>query len=356
MAVGIDEVEAASRRLASRVVKTILMDSSGLTDRLSTSTTLPTALIHLLQVSQVFFKCEMFQHTGSMKYRGATNAVLAHLERLRTSPDDVDGERRLAAGGTVTFVAHSSGNHGHAVAKAAAEEGHACVVVMPRDAPPPKIAAIRAVGATVVLCEPNHAAREAGCEIVMRECAQAAKHAVLVRPSDDDCVIAGQGTIGLEILSDLPDVDGVIVPVGGGATISGVALALKTRKPSVKVFGAEPLNADDAARSLAARTLQGFEAGQPNTIADGLRAPLCARTFAHIAAHVDDIITVTESELKQALVLVFERLKVVIEPAAAASAAVVLFHAHRLHGCSKLVVLLSGGNVDFLNFRALVAD
>lgn len=336
MGVSISDVEEAFLRIQHRLHVTPLLRSTSLVDTAASN------CVGIPAIVDILFKCENFQHTGSFKFRGATNAVLAFLE---TTPNT-----------DVVFVTHSSGNHGQALAKAAKDANQRCVIVVPSDAPTPKLAAMEDFGATIVLCEPNQAAREQTCARVMAETEASGRKAVLVLPFDDDRVIAGQGTLGLELASQLPtDVDAVVVPVGGGGLISGVSLALKAKRPGIKVFGAEPANANDAARSFAAKRVQKHTPGQPNTIADGLKTTVCDRTLSHILANVDDIILVTEDEMKRALRLTMERLKVVIEPSASVGVATVLFHPEKLRGCTKVAVILCGGNVDLLCLPKLLS-
>jgi threonine dehydratase len=284
------------------------------------------------------WKCENLQRTGAFKARGAVNAV-AFLQE--TTPE------------LAVFVTHSSGNHGQALAYACKTFGKRAKVVVPSDAPAPKVQGLRRLGAEIVFCEPNQRAREATCDKVLATCAQGTGR--LLHPYDDPLVIAGQGTVGLEILGQVQlgaATDAVLVPVGGGGMISGIATAVKGRASHVQVIGAEPLNADDATRSFnqgpnGTRPLP-HRPGMPNTIGDGLRATLSARTFAHLRARVDDVVSVSEDQIRRAMRLVFEHLKVVIEPSAGVGAAVALLpeFAERRAGWKRVVVVLCGGNVD----------
>jgi threonine dehydratase/serine racemase len=272
---------------------------------------------------QLFFKCESFQKTGSFKARGALNAVRA-----------LD-----AASAPRGVVTHSSGNHAQALAWAASTRGIPCYVVMPTNAPDSKRAAVIGYGGRITDCEPTLAARVSGCAKV-----QAETGATLVPPFDHPLVIAGQGTIALELLEQVPDLTHVIVPVGGGGLIAGITLALRERRPDVIVVGAEPANADDAARSKASG--ERLEQLNPNTIADGLRTSLGDLTWPVVRDLVARIVTPSEAEIAAAMRLVFTRLKVVIEPSAGVSAAVALRAAELAPTTARIGVVLCGGNVD----------
>jgi threonine dehydratase len=319
------DVQAAGERVRGVVMETPILRS----DVFEASTGL----------AYLGWKCENLQRTGAFKARGAVNA-LAALSRSHPSLE--------------VFVTHSSGNHGQAMAYACNLNKKKARVVVPSDAPAPKVAGLRRLNADLTFCTPTQKAREETCAKLLAE-SGGADRARLLHPYDDPLVIAGQGTIGLEILAQVGGpsaIDAVIVPVGGGGLISGVATAIKGLAPNVKVFGAEPLNADDAARSFHAgsgtATPLAHRPGMPDTIGDGLKAMLSPRTFAHIRTRVDDIITVTEDQMKQAMRLVMDELKVVIEPSAAVGAAVALLpeFRDRLQGCKRVVVILCGGNVD----------
>jgi len=268
------------------------------------------------------FKCENFQKIGAFKARGATNAVFALAAEL-------------AARGVVT---HSSGNHGAALAYAAARRGIPAWVVMPENAPRVKQDNVRRQGATIRFCAPTAAAREAACAMV-----QAETGAVLVHPFDNADVIAGQGTAALELLEDAPDLDVVIAPVGGGGLLSGTAIAAKGAKPGVQVFGAEPANADDALRSFRSGRVE--PVATTTTIADGLRTPLCARTLAAIRAGVDAIGLASEQAIVRAMRMIWERMKIVVEPSCAVPLACLLEGTLDAKG-RDVGIVLSGGNVD----------
>jgi threonine dehydratase len=272
--------------------------------------------------ARLVFKCENFQKIGAFKARGATNAVFA-----------LDAGR--AARGVVT---HSSGNHGAALAYAAARRGIPAWVVMPENAPKVKQDNVRRQGATIRFCAPTAAAREAECAKV-----QAETGAVLVHPFDNEDVIAGQGTAALELLEDAPDLDAVIAPVGGGGLLSGTAIAARGSKPGLRVFGAEPANADDAARSFASGRVEAVASA--TTIADGLRTPLSPRTLGAIRAHVAAIGLASEAAIVRAMRMTWERMKIVIEPSCAVPLACLLEGTLDVKG-ARVGVVLSGGNVD----------
>lgn len=269
--------------------------------------------------ARLLFKCECFQKVGAFKARGAANAVLS-----------LSAEQ--ASRGVAT---HSSGNHGAALAWAAGTRGIASHVVMPRTSKAVKKAAVAGYGARIVVCEPTLAAREAALAEVV-----AATGATFIHPYNDPRVIAGQGTAALELLDQAEGLDAVLAPVGGGGLLSGTALAASRR---AAVWGAEPAAADDAYRSL--REGRIVPSLDPRTIADGLRTSLGTRTFALIRAHVAGIVTVSEAAIVQAMRLVWERMKVIIEPSSAVPLAALLEGALDLSG-QRVGIIVSGGNVD----------
>lgn len=272
--------------------------------------------------ARLFFKCECFQRAGAFKFRGASNAVLSLPEEQ-------------ARRGVVT---HSSGNHAAALALAAQLRGIPAHIVMPRDAPRIKQQAVAAYGGRITLCEPTLAGRHSGAAGI-----QAETGAVLVHPYDDPAVVAGQGTVALEFLEQAPGLDAMIAPVSGGGLLGGLCLATAALSPGTELYGAEPLQADDACRSLREGRL--VPGGAADTIADGLRAALSERTFAVLRRHVREILTVTETQIVAAMRLVWERMKLVIEPSAAVPVAAVLAERERFQG-RRVGVVLSGGNVD----------
>ncbi|QQQ75758.1 threonine/serine dehydratase [Saccharothrix sp. 6-C] len=277
----------------------------------------------------LLLKPENLQTTGSFKIRGACNAVES------MSPH----QRKL---GVITY---SSGNHAQALAYAARTHGVKCTVVMPDDAKPVKVAATKALGADVVTVPP--ADRKAHAERLASENGYA-----LVPPYDHPLVIAGQGTVGLEIVEDVPDVDVVLVPVGGGALAAGVASAVKSLRPTARVIGVEPELAADAAEGLSSGRRAEWSMTQTGrTVADGLRTNLSELTFAHLQAHLDGIVTVAEHELLDAVRTLATGAHLVVEPSGAATVAAFLHHADQLP-TGRTVAVLSGGNVD----TSLLAD
>lgn len=284
---------------------------------------------------RVWFKCENQQRAGAFKIRGALNAVLQ-----LSAP---------ARGARPRVATHSSGNHGAALALAAADHGYECVVVMPANSAAPKLAAVAAAGARVVRCAPGIAAREAALAQLLAEAP-----AELVHPYDDARVIAGQGTAALELLQERPDLTSLLAPVGGGGLIGGSALAVRgLRGRDCRVFAAEPAAADDAARSFRSGVRQ--PPGNPDTIADGLRGALGLRNFALLTALVDDVVTVSEAEIIAAMRTVLQDLRLLVEPSSAVPVAALLAGRCRLPP-GDVGVILSGGNVDlaqcaFLNPR-----
>jgi threonine dehydratase len=308
--IGLEDIGAARRRLRGVALRTPLVPCLG-----------------GREYRALYFKPESLQPTGAFKLRGAYNKIST------LSPD----ERRRGV------VAHSSGNHAQAVAYAARALGTRAVIVMPRSAPRVKFEATEALGAEVVPVGADSAerARRAG-EL-------AAEHGyVPVPPYDDEVLIAGQGTIGPEILEDLPEVETVLVPVSGGGLISGVAAAIKLSSPGVRVIGVEPELAADARASLRSGRLVEFPAEQVGrTVADGLRVQrLGEAPFEHVMAFVDDIVAVTEEEILEAMRRLALRVRLVAEPSGAVTFAAHLFHADELPASRRTVAVISGGNVE----------
>jgi threonine dehydratase len=280
------------------------------------------ATLDALVGGRLFFKCENLQRVGAFKARGAHNAVLALSE----------AEARRGV------VTHSSGNHGAAVALAARSRGIPAYVVMPRTSAEVKKQSVARYGAAVTLCEPTLAAREQTAARISAETG-----ACFVHPYNDLRVMAGQGTSALELLEDVPELDLLLCPVGGGGQLSGVAVAAKGVRPTIRVVGAEPTAADDAQRSFRSGLL--VPAGDPQTLADGLRSSLGDLTFALIRRHVDDIVTASEANIVRAMRLVWEVMKLVIEPSAAVPVAALLERS-LVVADQRVGVILSGGNVD----------
>jgi len=302
-----EAIRAAHRRIAPHIHRTPVVTSASL---------------DAMTGARFYFKCENLQKTGSFKIRGATNAIFS----LSAAE---------AAQGVVT---HSSGNHAAAVAFAAKQGGIRAWIVMPSNAPEVKRRAVEAYGGEITFCEPTLTARENTAAEIIRKTG-----AVLIHPFDDDRIIAGQATAALELLENISDLDFILAPVSGGGLLSGTAIAAKSLRPAIRVVGCEPKNADDAYRSLAAGRIVPME--HPDTIADGLRASLAERTFAILRQHVEQIELVTEEEIIAAMRLVWERMKLVIEPSAAVAVAPLVARRLPVEG-KKVGVILSGGNLD----------
>ena len=308
-AADLDSIRAAQRRIDPFVRRTPVLTS---------------ATLDAMSGRRLWFKCELFQRTGSFKFRGATNAV-----RML---DD-----REAARGVVT---HSSGNHAQALALAAQMRGIPAHVVMPSNSAEIKKAAVRGYGGTIVECEPTLEARESTAARVIAETGGA-----MVPPFNHSNVIAGQGTIALELLDECPQLDAIVVPLGGGGLISGIAIAAKALKPSIRIIGAEPELAGDAAASKRSGTIE--PAMKPVTIADGLRTSLGPLTFPVVRDLVDEIVLVTEADIASHIRLVWERMKLTIEPSAAVGVAVACSDWMRKQkDHADVGVVLCGGNVD----------
>jgi threonine dehydratase len=309
--VALSDIEAAFERVKDSVVKTPVM----------TSTT-----IDALTGSNVFFKCENFQRVGAFKFRGAFNAVslLTDEERQR---------------GVIT---HSSGNHAQALAFASSKQGVRCTVVMPSSSPAVKMEATEGYGAEVVVCEPTLAARQSTASTLIEEHGY-----TLVHPYDNPNIIAGAGTAAYELIKKTGPLDAVFAPVGGGGLLSGTSIATKGLLPKAEVIAGEPKGADDAYRSFTSGELH--PSVNPNTIADGLLTSLSELTFSIIRKHVDRIVTVSDEEIITAMRLLWERMKIVVEPSGAVSLAALLQIADQLKG-RRIGVILSGGNVDLDRF------
>jgi threonine dehydratase len=272
--------------------------------------------------SDLHFKAENLQKVGAFKARGAANAVFT------LAPE------KLAAG----VATHSSGNHGAALARAASLREMPAYIVMPENAPRPKKEAVAAYGGRIIECEPTLAAREQTLQQVLLE-----HHAEVVHPYDDVRVIAGQGTVALELLEQLGQLDAVVIPVGGGGLLAGMAIAIKALAPRVEVIGAEPAGADDAFRSFGLGRWVPQE--NPCTIADGLLTSLGRINFPLIQSSVDTILTVEEDSIVEAMQLQWSRMKTVVEPSGSVSFAAVLEYPQRFRG-RRVACVISGGNVD----------
>jgi threonine dehydratase len=283
---------------------------------------LTSARLDAASAASLFFKCENFQKIGAFKARGATNAVFAL--------DEETAKRGVAT--------HSSGNHAAALSRAAKLRGIAAHIVMPSNSSQVKVRAVEGYGGRIVFCEPNQRAREEACGRVLAETG-----ATLIHPFENEDVMAGQGTVALELLEDVPDLDIVLCPVGGGGVLSGTAVAAKSLRPAIKIIATEPVGADDAAQSFHARRLVNQE--QKNTIADGLRTDLGAPNFALIQRYVDDVVTVADESIIAAMRVIWETMKIVVESSGAVSYAAIL--EEKIDCRSKRVgIILTGGNVD----------
>jgi threonine dehydratase len=278
--------------------------------------------INAMAGCEIFFKCENFQKVGAFKARGAANAV----RKL--------GEEEKSRG----VATHSSGNHAAALARAATVAGIKSYIVMPSNAPEIKKKAVKSYGGEIIECEPTLAARESTLADVV-----AKTGATFIPPYDFRDVIEGQATCALELIEDCPDLEVIMAPVGGGGLLAGTALSTHYLSPHTKVIGAEPKGADDAFRSFQAREL--IPMVGPNTIADGLLTSLGKLNFSIIMEHVDDILTVGENEIIEAMRLIYERMKLIIEPSCAVPLAALLLNKEKFAG-KKVGIILSGGNVD----------
>ena len=313
--VTLNDIRQAQERLRGIAVRTPLIGSQIHQDHRSSD------------IRKLYLKPENLQPIGAFKLRGAYNKIAS------LTPDELSR-------GVITY---SSGNHAQGVAYAARAQGAKAVVVMPNDAPALKREATAALGAEVVLVGPGSLERQQKAEEL------AAQHGyVVVPPYNDEQIIAGQGTMGLEILEDLPEVETVLVPVGGGGMISGIASAIKLSRPAVRVIGAEPELAADAQASLRSGKLVQLPAEEVSrTVADGLRTQsLGPITFEHIRRYVDDIVTVSEYEIRQAMRVLAANPKTVAEPSGTVAVAAFLFHREQLPHTEMNVAVISGGNID----------
>ncbi len=306
MSLTFDDIKAAHERIRTRVKRTPVLTSAQLDAQTG---------------GQLFFKCENLQEVGAFKARGAANAVFQLTDAQ-------------AANGVVT---HSSGNHAAALARAARLRGIAAYIVMPSNSALTKVRNVESFGGKITFCEPNQAAREQACAKIAAETG-----ATLVHPFENFLVMAGQGTAVLEFLADQPDLELMLVPVGGGGLLSGTAVAAKGVKPGIKVIGTEPAQADDASQS--------FHSGKrvatvANTIADGLRTSIGEPNFAVMQASVDDVVTVTEQSIVTAMRQLWEALRVIVEPSAAVPFAAILEGRVNVKD-QRVGIILSGGNVD----------
>ncbi len=281
--------------------------------------------------ARLFFKCEGFQKVGAFKFRGACNAVMSI------------GEAEARAG----VATHSSGNHAAALALAARIRGTVAHIVMPRTAPAVKRAAVEGYGARITTCEPTLASREETLRAVVAETG-----ARVVHPYNDHRVMAGQGTAALELVEEVPGLEVVMAPVGGGGLMSGTCIAVSALEPRARLVAAEPAGADDAARSLVEGRI--VPQTDPRTIADGLRTQLGTLTFPILRDHLERIVTVSEEAILDALLLVWQRMKIVIEPSSAVPLAALVEGGLGVKGL-RVGIILTGGNVDVQDLAGMLA-
>ncbi|KAL1326579.1 hypothetical protein HN51_036697 [Arachis hypogaea] len=311
-AADISSIKEAHDRIKPFILKTPVMSSTSL---------------NALSGRHLYFKCECFQKGGAFKFRGACNAVF--------SLDDEDASKGV--------VTHSSGNHAAALALAAKLRGIAAYIVIPKNAPTCKVENVKRYGGQVVWSEASVQSREEIANKVWQETG-----AIFVHPYNDGRILSGQGTISLELLEQVPQIDTLVVPISGGGLISGIALAAKSINPAIRIFAAEPKGADDAAQSKVAGRI--ITMAKTNTIADGLRAFLGDFTWPVVRDLVEEVITVEDSEIIKAMKLCFEILKVVVEPSGAIGLAAVLSDTFQKNlawkDCKHIGIVVSGGNVD----------
>ena len=305
--VTLKDIEAAHERIRPHIHRTPVFTNNSLNE---------------LSGAELYFKCDNFQKAGSFKIRGATNTV----EQLTIE--------ELSRGVATT----SSGNHGAALSMAVTRRGGKTKVVMPNNTPEIKVNNVKRNGGEVVWCEPEQESRESVLKELIEETG-----AVVVHPYNDERIMAGQGTCAKELLEDHPELDVIVSPVSGGGLLSGTLLSSKALNTDIQVFGAEPAEADDAYRSLKLGKIVPNET--INTICDGLRAQIGGLTFPVISNLVDDIITVTEEEIIDSMRMIWERLKMIVEPSSSITLGAVLKNKDKFNG-KKVGLIISGGNVD----------
>lgn len=303
----LDDMRAARERITPYIHKTPVLTSR---------------FINELTGAKLFFKCENFQKAGAFKARGACNAVFGLADKMLEN-------------GVAT---HSSGNHALCLSYAAGRRGIPCHVVMPRTAPQAKKDAVIGYGGTITECEPSTTSREE----VFAE-VHARTGADFVHPYNDPRVIAGQGTCSAELIEQVEGLDAVVAPIGGGGMISGTCLTLSNLASGVKIYAAEPEQADDAARSFRAGYIIADDA--PQTVADGLKVPLKELTWHFVSSHVTDILTASEQEILDAMMLIWKRMKIVMEPSSAVPLAIILKNRQVFAG-KRVGLIITGGNVD----------
>lgn len=303
----IEDIRLAAARIAPHAHRTPILTSRTMDE---------------LTGGSLFFKCENLQRMGAFKFRGAVNAVF--------SLEEAEARRGVAT--------HSSGNHAQALALAARIRGIEACIVMPQDAPKVKVDAVRGYGARIVFSGNAPEDRERTLKEVVEETG-----AIFIHPSDDLRVIAGQGTCALEVMEEVAGLDVIVTPVGGGGLLSGTAISVHAVSPRTRVIGAEPAAADDAYRSFTTGILH--PSGNPRTIADGLRTSLGPNTFPIVRSRVAQIVTTSEEAIVRAMKLIWERMKIVVEPSGAVPLAAIMEGRLDVRG-SRTAIILSGGNVD----------
>ena len=308
-AASIDDVRSAAERIKGVGHRTPVLTSKTLDQ---------------LAGRELFFKCENFQKVGAFKFRGGWNAV--------SMLSDDEAEKGVCT--------HSSGNHAQAVAYSAQKRGIPAYIVMPNNSPDVKLNAVKGYGANVTLCEPTLEARRTTLEGIAEKTG-----AAVIHPFNNPNVIAGQGTAALELIEEIGELDAVIAPIGGGGLMSGTCITTRSILPKAKLFGAEPKGADDAYRSLKEGKMLPQE--NPNTICDGLLTSMGENTWNILKDHLNDIYTVSDDEVIKAMKLIWERMKIIIEPSCATPVAVVMSPEFKqLEGIEKIGIILTGGNID----------
>ena len=304
-----DDVIAASKRIEGHGHRTPILTNKTIDE---------------LTGKKIFFKCENFQKIGAFKFRGGWNTISSLSEKE-------------ASNGVCT---HSSGNHAQAVAYAAMKRNIPAYIVMPRNAPKVKIQAVEGYNAKITLCEPTLKARRETLEKIAKKTG-----AYVVHPFNEPKVIAGQGTSAMEMIEDIGNLDAICAPIGGGGLMSGTCIAARSMLPNVRLFGAEPKGADDAYQSLKKGKL--IPQNNPKTICDGLLTSMGENTWNILKDHLEDIITVSDDEIVTAMKLIWERMKIIIEPSCATPLAAVLTPEFReLENIETIGIILTGGNVD----------
>ena len=302
-----NDIEKAHQRISDHVHNTPILTSDSLNNELG---------------SNLFFKCENFQKTGSFKIRGATNSIL--------QLNDTEIKNGI--------ITTSSGNHGAAVAFIADKIGTSSKIIMPNNTPKNKIENVQRYGGEIFYCEPNIKSREDTLEKMIQKSGGS-----IIHPYNDEKIIAGQGTAAKELIEKVPDLDAIICPVSGGGLLSGTLLAAKNLKPGIKVFGAEPENADDTYRSILNNKIMSNET--TDTIADGLRAQVGTVTFPIIKENVDKILLVSEEMIISSMYMIWQRLKIIIEPSCSIVLAALMLNSNKFLN-KKVGLILTGGNYD----------